>query len=343
LFDHPGFRKYTFEDIPIEQDIFIMDIKWAAEHEAAWIKLLDEGEQFDPVGYIGYAAARHVNDQSIELSWYPNITDRFHEVRVFLPRDQFLDCVSVFDYDGNPHLFVTSAWFENLYSRAFSAFALVDAIGVKAALENGALSRENLIALRTKIDEVAARHAEMSFISFGDSLLLKSNWHSGNVERGIKYSYAPEALVNVVAELKPVFIDTIGLNIYAILGQGSNEYYDDSLLHISEPHKNHVSLNSLGLPFVQLFAIDHAARTAIKSGHHRAAEIYMDSNFFFSLRFNLAFAMEKHSVESGSYRSPMISGESRYFISDIKTLTENFESASLDGGTIFGDAVEIAH
>jgi hypothetical protein len=326
LFDHPGFRNYTFENVPVDQDIFIMDVKWAVEHEAAWIKLLDGGKQFDPVGYIGYAAARSVNEHSIELSWYPDIIERFHEVRVLLPRDQFIDCVSVFDYDGNPHLFVASGWFESLYSRSFTAFALVDAIGVKGALANGTLSRKNLLALRNGIDDVAGRHVDMSFISFGDSLLLKSNWHSGNFQRGIKYNYAPEALVNVVAEIKRVFSDTIGLDIYAILGQGSNEYYDDSLLHISEPHRNHVSLNSLGLPFAQLFAIEHAARTAIKLGHHEAAEIYMDRNFFFSLRFKLAFATNKHSVESGSYRSPMISGDSRYFISDVKTLVENFES-----------------
>ena len=36
MFDHPGFRKYGFEEVPIDQDIFIMDIRWAAEHEGAW-------------------------------------------------------------------------------------------------------------------------------------------------------------------------------------------------------------------------------------------------------------------------------------------------------------------
>jgi len=135
--------------------------------------------------------------------------------------------------------------------------------------------------------------------------------------------------VSVCAKLKPVFNATIGLDIYAVLGQGSNEYYDDPLLHISEPHKNHVSLNSLGIPFAQLFAIDQAARAAIKSGRHKAAELYMDSNFFHSLRFNLEFAMKKHNVESGRYRSPMISGESHYFISDIKQMLDNFSGQEL--------------
>lgn len=327
MFEHSGFRKYAFEQTPLNRDIFLMDVKWAAEHEAAWIGLFDESKQFDPVGYIGYAAARQVNANAIELSWYPNITDRFHEVIVTLPRDQFVECVGAEDFDCKPHLFVKGEWFESLYSRAFSAFALVDAIGVKNALMNGTLSNDGLLALRNGIDNIAAQYEDVSFISFGDSLLLKSNWRSGNFERGVTCNYKPESLILIASQLKSLFQKTIGMNIYAVLGQGSNEYYEDSALHISEPYKNHVSLNCLGLPFAQLFAIDEAVRSALRSRRHEAADLYMDSNFFHSLRFKFSFAKNKHSVDNASYRSPLISDECHYFFADFERMISNFEDS----------------
>ena len=52
---------------------------------------------------------------------------------------------------------------------------MVDAIGVKKALECGGLSREKLIDLRNKIDELGAEFPQISLIAFADSLLIKSN------------------------------------------------------------------------------------------------------------------------------------------------------------------------
>jgi hypothetical protein len=58
MFEHRGFRTYTFENVPIGYDIFIMDVRWIEEYERAWVRLFDDDQPFDPVGYIGYAAAR---------------------------------------------------------------------------------------------------------------------------------------------------------------------------------------------------------------------------------------------------------------------------------------------
>lgn len=57
---------------------------------------------------------------------------------------------------------------------------------------SGRLSRDKLVKLRDRINDVAARHPDISFISFADSILLKSNWYVGIVGSGVKYSYEPD-------------------------------------------------------------------------------------------------------------------------------------------------------
>jgi hypothetical protein len=201
-----------------------------------------------------------------------------------------------------------------------SIFALVDAIGIKAALQRGEVSRDRLIALREAIDEIAARYTDISFISFADSLLLKSNWSVGQFDSQVRYTYEPETFVRLIAELQETYRSVLGLDLYAVLTQGSNEYYDDALLHISATH-NHVSLNSLGLPFAQLLAIDYAARDAIHSGRHLPGELYMDEDLFRSLGFDHHF--QSDACPRGSYRAPMMTGDSSYYIASCRQILEN--------------------
>jgi len=111
--------------------------------------------------------------------------------------------------------------------------------------------------------------------------------------------------------------------IYAIITQGSNEYYDDGLLHIS-PARNHVSLNSLGLPFAQLTAIEYAAREAIRKKVHARAEVYMDENFFRSLR--LDYDSRKSNRPKYLYEAPMARGPTYYRVESCQTLLDNLRS-----------------
>lgn len=68
-----------------------------------------------------------------------------------------------------------SAWLRNLHLRSYSVFAIVDADGVKTAIATGALTRAKLVKLRQQIDKIAKTYPAVSFVSFADSLLLKSN------------------------------------------------------------------------------------------------------------------------------------------------------------------------
>lgn len=299
-----------------------MDEKWIDQYEASLVAMFN-GAEYDNVGYISYAAIRHVDEFALELSWYPNIYDRFHEVTVRLPRDQFITCVDCWEFDEKPHVFVQSGWLSNLHLRPYSAFALIDAIDVKKAIARHELSKEKLIELRNRIDLIAATNPGVSFVSFADSLLLKSNWSVGTFDSNVKYTYEPEALVKLFPKISEIYEEVLGLRIYAVFTQGLNEYYDQSLLHISQS-ANHVCLNSIGLPFAQLLAIDAAVRIALRQNVHKPADLYIDDLFYHSLRFQSGF--DKHAQASAPYRAPLSGVASAYYICNTDTILSNLDS-----------------
>lgn len=323
MFDHPLFQIHSFNDVPLNQDVFLMDEKWLPQYEESMISMFNGGD-YTPVGYISYATLRRIDDFALELSWYPNIHDRFHEVTVTLPRDQFVICVDCWQYDEKPHVFVKCDWIANLHLRVYSAFALVDAIGVKSALSRQRLTAENLVELRSRIDQLAEQTPGISFVSFADSLLLKSNWSVGTFDTDVEYTYEPEALVKLIPQISSIYQDVLGLGIYAAITQGLNEYYDQSLLHISKS-ANHVCLNSLGLPFAQLLAIDDAVRTAIRYDAHAPADLYVDEQFYHSLRFQYGF--DKHAQPSASYHSPLSGVPSTYYCCSFETILTNLDES----------------
>lgn len=299
-----------------------MDDKYIKEYEEELLALFAGNKIGDPVGYISYAAARTINENSVELSWYANAHTRFHEVVISLPKDQFVACIGSSSIDERPHIFVKSSWLANLHLRYFSVFGLIDAIGVKVALEQGLVTRDRLIKLRDQIDIISKKHPDFSFITFGDSVLIKSNWSVGYFVTGQKYTYNPETLVSLIKEFRTIYKDILDLNIYAILTQGINEYYDDPLLHIS-PSNNHISLNSLGIPFSQLLSIDTHARKAVRDNLHGPAELYMDKSFYFSLNFKHGF--DKHSCEHNTYQDKMSREPAKYFISSLADVLDNLK------------------
>ncbi|MDQ6702276.1 MAG: hypothetical protein M3Z96_03775 [Pseudomonadota bacterium] len=154
-------------------------------------------------------------------------------------------------------------------------------------------------------------------------MLLKSNWFVGQWDSEISYTYEPEAIIRLLPQINAAYHDILGMAVYAVIAQGSNEYYDDGLLHISTA-RNHISLNSLGLPFAQLMAIERAVRKAIRDGVHAPADVYMDENFFRSLRFEHNFDISGRPKHA--YAAPMASGLSYYFLESRRTLLDNLQS-----------------
>ncbi len=289
--------------------------------EKAYLALF-RGKKFRNVGYISYAAVRKATPEALEVSWYPNIFDRFHEVAVVLPRSAFVACIDVYDYDEKPHIFVKGDWLSGLHHRPYSAFALIDAIGVKRALLTGQLPGEKLLKLRERIDTIADATPGVAFISFADSLLLKANWFVGQFDSEIKYSYEPEKLIRLIPQIQKAYRDILSMDTYAVLAQGVNEYADPALLHQSAT-RAHISLNSLGLPFAQLLSIDEAVRAAIRSGKHGPHQLYVDDLFFHSIRFKYGF--DKHAQPNAPYVPPMSSAPGQYYCTSVQTLLDNLD------------------
>lgn len=321
-FSHSQFESFEFECVPIDRDVFLMDECWLKEWEAARLELFT-GSGDRNVGYISYAVVRSATPDALEISWYPNIFDRFHEVSVVLPRDAFVACVDIYDYDEKPHIFVKSEWLTSLHLRPYSAFALVDAIGVKAALSRGQVPGRKLIQLRDRIDLIAEENPGVAFISFADSLLLKSNWFVGQYGSDISYSYEPETLVRLVPQIAEAYQEVLGMSVYATITQGVNEYEDNALIHRSATGV-HISLNSLGLPFAQLLAIDEAARAAIRNRVHGYFELYIDELFFHSIRFKYRF--DKHAQPSAPYIVPMSSSPGKYYCTSSIIILDNVDT-----------------
>lgn len=324
MFESIDIEKYPFEDIPTDEECLLMSEKYASEFDDELGKMLKK-EKCNPyeVGYVGRVIVKKINEKSLELSWYPNTFTRFHEVSISLPKDMIKICVSCDLHDIKPYIFVDDDWLEHLYLREYSVFALIDAIGVKEAIRDCHLSKEKLLELRNSIDELAKRHGDISFISFADSLILKSNWDVGYFHKGVKCSYRPEKILDVIKEIDCIYKKILNLDIYAALTQGSNEYYGEPLLHISN-EKNHVCLNSLGVPFAELLAIESSAKRAIRKGEHLRMQLYIDEQFYLSL--NLKYEFKKIKKQKYVYDAIMKPSEPNYFCSSCDELITNFES-----------------
>lgn len=323
MFEDDDIDKYSFEEIPLDRDCLLMSEIYMEGFDEALQKMLRQ-EKCNPyeVGYVSPVAIRTINSNSIDLSWYPNTFTRFHEVSISLPRSVFKVCVGCWRYDIKPYIFVDHDWLEHLHLREYSVFALIDAIGVKNALRDNALTKDKLIELREKIDKLAEIEFDISFISFADSLILKTNWEVGYFHKGIKCSYKPEKILLVIKELDRIYQEVLGLPIYAVLTQGSNEYYGEPLLHISK-NQNHICLNSLGVPFAELLAIESAAKNAIKSGIHPPMQLYLDEQLYHSIKFKYEF--KKNDKPKNSYSAIMKSSEPSYFYSSCDVLIENVD------------------
>ncbi len=324
MFDHEKFDVYTYENVPLNRDCYLIDEEYIEEYEHAFLNFFCGGP--DPnVGYVSFAAVRKINSDSMDLYWYPNIFTRYHEVSISLPKDHFVACVGCWQCDEKPHIFVKSAWLEMLHLKFHSIFCLIDADYFEDALRSGHITRDNLLALRKAIDKLSAEYPDVLFISFADSLLLKSNWTIGHYQSDVKNTYRPEVFLQIYSHIQKIYEDILNLGTHAILTQGSNEYYEDPLSHTSSSG-NHICLNSLGLPFTQIWAIDGAVKRHVKNKEHEFADLYVDDQFYHSLR--LRFDFDQRRPAKFPYSCKMIDS-GYYYCSQCQLLLNNLEASPI--------------
>jgi len=92
MFDHEIFEVFEFENIPMHRDCFLMDEKYMREYEENTLRVFAGGYDKE-VGLISWVACDSIRENSLELSWYVNVHDRFHSIPVVLPKDKLVACV----------------------------------------------------------------------------------------------------------------------------------------------------------------------------------------------------------------------------------------------------------
>lgn len=180
-FSSYSFQQFSLDELPLGRDTWIMDEAYIGEWEAEWLKTIHGDEKASPyeIGYITPVSIEEVTPAGADIRWYPNTHDRFHVVKTFLPREAFVAAALAYEYEKRVSVFVKSEWLRKLHLRSNSIFAMIDAVDMTAAIRSGAITYEKVIALRDALDALAAGHPFISFISFADSLLLKTNWTAG--------------------------------------------------------------------------------------------------------------------------------------------------------------------
>lgn len=236
--------------------------------------------------------------------------DRAHLIETTIPKNEIKHAIDNTVFGGKVNIFVSSEWLNNLYLRYNCIFAWIDAINFSEALKSQSITNENLIALRTAIDDVSKKYPYVSFISFADTILLKSNW---TIQKKIEYK--PELFLEIFDEIKKLYRMHLKLDIYAILTQGTNEYYSSNLLHISKS-KNHICLNSLGTPFAQILEIEKSVKT-----NKEKFELYLTSDYFSSIKFKYDFYKAEHTRKT--YVSKIADRESVYYCFSYENLISN--------------------
>lgn len=280
MFDHKNFTLYKYDELPLNKDCDLMQEKYMKAYEQSYLDFF-KGKELKFSGYFIPISILSINENIVKIAWYVNIFERAHEVHINLPVNQIVQCVCV---RKRPCLFIKDEWIFQLYRNNYSVFVLIDAMNMKNAIKANQISQEKLIKIRDEIDILANNYQNISFISFADSILLKSHWTAGSMMSTNNYTYQPEIFLKIFKEIKSIYNKYLGLNIYGIFSQGFNEFYESARLHISKT-KNHVCLNSFGTPFAELFEIDKSARLEIEKSENFASELYMDELFFNSINF----------------------------------------------------------
>jgi len=300
MFEHPEFTLWEPDELPRNRDCFLMDEKYMGSYENYMLECFrNGGTTKEPPGFVSYIAVRNVELGNIVLSWFTNVIDRFHETDLKLPKHEIVICVGAEGWSERPHIFVNSQWLRTIYMQQNSIFALIDAGDMKRALQEGRVSRDQLIRLRSHLDEIAKKHKDVLFLSFADTVILKTNWTVGSFNITTNYTYSPKRVLSIIDDVAQAFQKNLDMDSYAIVTQGSNEYYDDPLF--SNTQVNHISLNSLGTPFANLKFIEDSVRNSGKTKHGKY-QIYLDSFFFHSLNVPENFAVNTNKREY-SYKS----------------------------------------
>lgn len=148
------------------------------------------------------------------------------------------------------------------------------------------------------------------------------NWKIGRWDNPTAVIYEPETFVSLLSEIDDLYRAELGVGTYATLAQGNNDLFGDELFH-SSATGNHISLNSLGLPFAQIAAIEHQARSNIKSKIHEPNQLYIDRQLFWSMNFK--DWKWKQAIPTYGYDQKLVAKDGEYIAISRDALTTKLD------------------
>jgi hypothetical protein len=155
-----------------------------------------------------WCSVEAVDTDSYDLGILISMSTRFHRATVKLPRSHFVTCVHIWNYNKRPYLVVTQDWLEEILRTKFSLYGLVDAVGMRELLRvQGHVTRSQIIAMCEGIDALAKAHPDHAFLTFADTVVVKTNW-SMTGDSYYEGTYSPERFLGVLQDSRRVLLSS---------------------------------------------------------------------------------------------------------------------------------------
>ena len=277
---------YGTSDIPLNKDSFLLSDQWVDKIEQQWTEFLspkyDHQKWIHPNGLMDYVPCHisSVSESHFNITLLLDRSSRFHTISKTLPARFFRTAFKVFTSEKRPYIIVDQNWFNNLKNSVYSAYVLIDFIGIRNLLnEYGEFPYDTLNSIKTIIDKYSNQHKDLTFLTCADNIIIKSGWEFGSENS----KYQPEKLIITVNQLmKEIKKETL-INSYAIMTQGANYVDEKNLIHSATP-KNHFFMSSISVPFIEAFEIDFDIRKRIKNKEIDKMPFYIEHSFYISTK-----------------------------------------------------------
>ena len=277
---------YGISDIPLNKDSFLLSDQSLDKIEQQWTEFLsskcDYEKWIHPNGLMDYIPCHisSVNDSHLNITLLLDRSSRFHTISKTLPTKFFRTAFKVFSSDKRPYIIVDQNWFKNLRNSIYSAYVLIDFVGIRILLnEYGEFPSNTLNSIKAIVDKYCNQNKDLIFLTCADNIIIKSGWEF--VSENSKYQ--PEMLVITVNQLMAEIKEKTRINSYAIITQGANYVDEKNLTHSVTP-KNHFFMSSISVPFIEAFEIDSDIRKRIKNKEIDKMPFYIEQSFYISTK-----------------------------------------------------------
>ena len=277
---------YGTNDIPLNKDSFLLSDQWLDKIEQQWTEFLspesDCEKWIHPNGLMDYIPCHisAVNDSHLNITLLLDRSTRFHTISKTLPNQFFKTAFKVFTSEKRPYIIVDQSWFNNLKSSIYSAYVVIDFVGIRNLLNQyGEFPSDKFNSIKLIVDKFCNQNKDLTFLTCADNIIIKSGWEFDSNHS----KYQPEKLVKTVNQLMFEIENETEIESYAIMTQGANYVDEKNLTHSITP-KNHFFISSISVPFIEAFEIDSDVRKRIRSKEIEKKKFYIEQSFYISTK-----------------------------------------------------------